>query len=383
MNVSPSLDLLKNGYKTTTQDVPLDPKEDSEESVQVDVDVDSMSVSELDALVNDYNVIVPANWLQKVGDSKKMTLSQKRNYLKTIYGSEEVEEESAEDPTPAQESSSETEGSLEVDHGVEEPPLEVEPTTKEVKQASTEITEAAPAGEVVVANEFTDAVYEIESLNEDTAKKLVYSLSDQAGFTQFKLGGVFSMIQSKSWFSPYDTFQQWVEQEYGVKYRKALYLIGIYNTLSAQSIPWDKVKDLGWTKLSVLCPVLNEDNFDKWIAHAENNTVKALSVLVKEAQGSGSQAQITDEPSDTVSKTFKLHEDQNETVTNALSKSKDVSGTSYDTVALEHICLDYLNNGGGQPTVHSVSTCLVSMGLEKSLEALDTAFPKVSFSVVD
>ena len=66
-------------------------------------------------------------------------------------------------------------------------------------------------------------------------------------------------------------------------------------------------------------------------------------------------------------KNFKFHDDQNETVEAALDKAKKVSGTQHDSVAFEHICLDYL---GG----HTMAQQLKTVGPESSAKAVKSAF---------
>ena len=46
--------------------------------------------------------------------------------------------------------------------------------------------------------------------------------------------------------------------------------------------------------------------------------------------------------SNTVKKAFKLHPDQKEIVEAALKDAKSISGTKFDTVALEYVCQGYM-----------------------------------------
>ena len=57
--------------------------------------------------------------------------------------------------------------------------------------------------------------------------------------------------------------------------------------------------------------------------------------------------------SNTVYKTFKLHEDQKEIVEGALGLAKQKSGTAVDTVALELICQQFMGTGIMYPTLKS------------------------------
>ncbi len=333
------------------------------EEEEVTVDVDKMTVPELDALVQEHEIEVPAHWWKKVGDDKKMTGPQKKAWLKEQFEEDDGEAEEAEPETAAEDAP--------------------EPTTEAAKEASKEIATVKPSkqGEVMEPDELSDMVHEIENLKEKEARALAAELNEHAEFTFFKLGGVLSVIQANGWFSPYTSFRDYVEQEHGIHYRKAMYLVGIYNDMTAQSIPWAKVKHLGWTKMSVLSPILTADNLDEWVKLAGEHNVPTLTEMVKKAKQSesGTKELSSDTSSATVTtKTFKLHEDQKETVEAALSKAKDDSGTDVDTVALEFICLDFL---GSKKKAKPIAEQLKDAGIDAALEALNAAFPDTDFSV--
>ena len=75
---------------------------------------------------------------------------------------------------------------------------------------------------------------------------------------------------------------------------------------------------------------------------------------------------------------FKLHEDQRQMMEAALEKAKADIGTTYDTVALEHICIDYM----GAPTKQIDPVALMQkLGLKPTVEAINAAFPDVNISI--
>lgn len=348
----------------------------SEDDEEVTVDVDKMTIPELDALVKEHGIEVPETWWKQVEGVKKMTGPEKKAWLKEQFEDDGSEAEEAADPAPVEKAPEPAPAKAE-----EKAP---EPTTKAAKKASKEIAQAkAPAkGEIVEPDELSDMVHEIENLKEKEARALAAELNEHAEFTFFKLGGVLSVIQANGWFTPYPTFRDFVEQEHGIHYRKAMYLVGIYNDMTAQSIPWKKVKHLGWTKMSVLSPILTPENLGEWIALAEQTNVPTLTEMVKKAKlsANGTSNQLPNEASSAtvVTKTFKLHEDQKETVEAALSKAKEDSGTDVDTVALEFICLDFL---GSKKKAKPLSDQLKDAGIDAALEALNAAFPNTDFSV--
>lgn len=83
----------------------------------------------------------------------------------------------------------------------------------------------------------------------------------------FTLGGVLSHIQRYNLhctlgYSGTSDFQQYIEQELGVKYRKARYLISIYECFSKLGLDEQRLSAMGWSKAKELVRVVNKDNFD-------------------------------------------------------------------------------------------------------------------------
>lgn len=189
---------------------------------------------------------------------------------------------------------------------------------------------------------------EIENVKDaQTAVQCVHDLQAQQGFSNFKLGGYLSLIQTKAWFGDHPTFKAFIESETDLDYRKAMYLISIYNGLVEADIAWEKVAVLGWTKLKELVGVLNKDNVDDWVEKAKSSTVLQLMADIQAHKKSANESNggTDSEPAaDSIvsTLTFKVHEDQKETVNAAIEKAMKATGTDSKTVAMEHIALDYL-----------------------------------------
>ncbi len=166
-----------------------------------------------------------------------------------------------------------------------------------------------------------------------------------------------------------------METKYGIGYRKAIYWIEIYNRLSNSGIPWEKVKDLGWTKLQIIAVVLTPENVEEWVSVAKSQNTVTLIETVKNAKAKNAQQAITDDSSKTVTTmSFKVHTDQKATIDAAIEKAKSQSGTAAGTVALEFICLDFL--GGA-----SLSERLKKAGPEAAFKAIEAAFPSYNVEV--
>lgn len=199
------------------------------------------------------------------------------------------------------------------------------------------------------SSEQQDVIQEVSSVVEGLGQKGALEFADKLveaeGLNQFRLGGVLSVINVEGWYAAegYETFREYVEARFGMKYRKAMYLIQIYDALVESGVAWAKVEHLGWSKLKELAGLLTPENVDEWVEIAEPKTVMELieyirSLASKEEPASGDEST----PISTMS--FKVHDDQKETIEAALDKSMKASGSEHKAVGLEMICLDFLGS---------------------------------------
>lgn len=198
------------------------------------------------------------------------------------------------------------------------------------------------------ADVLVDVATEVESLNQTKAFTLVDELVRESGLSEFRLGGVLAHIQDEAskeggeaWLDGHDSFRGLVEARFNLHYRKAMYLINIYKHLVEKQIPWNAVKDVGWTKLKELAAILTQKNVETWVGRAKKMTTMQLQEAVKKAQHKGSDA--TETPS-VSTLTLKVHKDQKEVIREAMDKAKVESKTDVDTVAMTNICQAYLGN---------------------------------------
>lgn len=366
MATAASLSLLKGGKAAVEEELTKETENPAAEAAGADdeevvVDVDTMSSEELDSLVTDNEIETPAEWSGWDADAK-------RAWLKEQF------EETTEDAPTAEPAKEEPKA----EEPKEEPKAaKKKPAAKKTTSKAVATKDKAKEGQVEVPGEdvLSDLVHEIENMNEKSARSAVTALSNETEMTSFKLGGVLSVIQANGWYEPYASFREYVEKELGMHYRKATYWVSIYNHLVEAKVPWEKVKGLGWTKLKEIAEVLTLENVDEWVKIAQSQTTLQLIETVKAHKSAGAPKAVEDQAAKTVTTmTFKVHEDQKETVKSAIEKAKGDSGTTVDTAALEFICLDYL---GGQ----SMSQKLQKLGLEAALEALEKAFPNTNITV--
>lgn len=241
---------------------------------------------------------------------------------------------------------------------------------------------------------FVKVAKETENLTEKQAFEQVRELAADIEQNSFRLGGVLAVILDKGYVGEYDNFKSLVQDRFGIHYRKAMYLINIYTNLVQKQIPWSVVKDLGWTKLKELAPILTQKNAESWAKRAKGLTVLQLQEAVRKALGKGGDA--SNKGGGNVGTiTFKVHDDQRDTIREALDKAKKETKTEVDTVALTNICTAY--NGGAvevelsekakgkEPTKKEKQATLkalfTDLGYRPVLKVFEEVFPNIDLTV--
>jgi hypothetical protein len=248
----------------------------------------------------------------------------------------------------------------------------VEGTVEKVKAKTKKA--AAP----VITDEIVATAHTVENLDKDHAFSMARELIEQEGKNDFVLGGILSRIQEAGFWENqgYESFRKFVEDDLSMGYRKAVYLIGIYNGLVESGVPWDAVKELGWTKLKELSGILTIDNVIDWVAKAKDMTVLQLQEAIKASKGivtDDGTGEITGEVQNLSTVTFKVHEDQKAIVLEAIEKAKGDIKSEFPAVAMTHICTSYLETSTGKKKgkVMSLLELASTKSLDDILEVVD------------
>lgn len=383
-----SLELLKKGASKMAEAKPAVAVVDEN---TVEIDPSKMTAEQIDEIVEAYSVPTPEEW-------DEFDLTQKRAFLQA-FAEENGEAQDAPEfteqdgPYVAAAGSAAGEGLANDPNNPaaataigEEPKTTSEAVDKAFKGSGMVQTTGKGKGkgkkkgtavakaDAIVEGEIIDKgdvivsiVHEIENMDDKDLKDVVGKLYDTNDKNRFKLGGVLSVIFNKELYKP-QTFNDFVEENYGIDWRSARYLIEVYKAIVNSKMSWEKAKEIGWTKIMKIGKVLTADNADNWIALASTNTVKQLEKIIKNS----TKPLLTDgsegEDKPTTSKTFKLHDGQIEVVLAALEKAKNVSGTEVDSVALEYVCNDFLGS-------YTPAQLLQAIGFDQAMEAMKSAYP--------
>lgn len=200
-----------------------------------------------------------------------------------------------------------------------------------------------PAGEDEGEGDLVELEGEDESVlaivhGEEDIIAAAQGLEAEAATSEYRLGGVLRHILKTKAYLEVEGGQEYAEPGgfklflshfFNIDYRKAMYLIQIYEafTLAGIEDPAGAVAKIGWTKASKIAgPMLAEGaNADDLITLAERNTVSDLSTVLTEQVKEG----VKKEGGEIVTRTtlkFRFLEDEAATVTSILDAVKEKYG---------------------------------------------------------
>lgn len=219
----------------------------------------------------------------------------------------------------------------------------VSPTDEPVAGPQSELVRAAIAS---VAGE--DA--------EDRAASLIAakSLVNRVDETYYTLGGVLSYIKDTGvykslGFDGKRGFADYVKAELGIDYRKAQYLIAVFDTVQEAGLNESRLSEIGWSKAIQIMRVgdvsmdrLGED-FDGLIEFAKANSRDDLITHIKTTyEGIATRAPSTGEGTKVNTLTFKASAEEAEQMERALANAKRLAGSDDANAALRYILNDWM-----------------------------------------
>jgi hypothetical protein len=141
----------------------------------------------------------------------------------------------------------------------------------------------------------------------------------------------------------YGNFRDYVEDDLGIKYRRAKYYVEVASLIASHDIGIAQAKAIGWSKLKELPLVLESKNKKEWLKKAERMTVKELreAVLAKIA-GRGKQPG----KSETVRIAVVVDLADGNIITEAIERGQQVGGLGNTGEALSFVCGQWLETLG-------------------------------------
>ena len=227
-----------------------------------------------------------------------------------------------------------------------------EKKAKKVKEVEEEVEDE-------VGFKKTESVKAILKLHGEEPLLAAKDLAETKERTIFTLGGVLAFIKRNDSFKTmlnkdgvqiYQDglagFNSYVKDELGIESRSAAYYVDLYEMFS-QVTTESKIAKIGWTKLRELLPLresITTKNVDEWLDKAKTSTTAELHEKVtKTLVDAGEEVHGNRVTAQQTKLTYVVHEDQANTVAEALRKAKDIMGDdTSDSAALVYILSEWM-----------------------------------------
>ena len=223
---------------------------------------------------------------------------------------------------------------------------------------------------------------EIENMEPEHVVGEIHRIVSSMDSQEIHLGGLLHKAkQEKLWKGSYDSLADFFSKEFGIEYRKAMYMIAIYRDLTSSGVPWSTVSGIGWSKLKEISGILNQGNAVEIVGIVEPLTIHQTRAWVQaygqvqedEKDGGGEEAKTP--PSDVEVQdishfSLNLFKDQKEMVYKALDQAKDQLGSKDLPSALDAVCQSYLA-GGDHVAAGDVQDVSATDALKSAIRQVD------------
>lgn len=197
------------------------------------------------------------------------------------------------------------------------------------KTGSAQVSKVKQSRQEVVRAEIKDKYAAIESGYVDLSKLL-----HEAYYKEYHI----------EW--GYEDFRGYCGAELDVNYRKAMYLIEIWDKVKKFNLPVKDVEKLGWTKMKDIASVIDEKNAKEWMKKAKEMTSRDLTEAVKISRKKDTGD--TTVPSITTL-TLRMSEAEANIILDAIDEAKKLCESDNAVVALGMICQDWSEQRSVEP----------------------------------
>ncbi len=195
----------------------------------------------------------------------------------------------------------------------------------------------------------------VEASDTSSALLAAKSLINRVDETYYTLGGVLAFIKDEGIYKSigYDGkrgFADYCSAELGTEYRKAQYLIGLFEKVQAAGLNEKRLGEIGWSKASQIIRVGNvsleklSEDFDGLVDFAKEHTRDELISHIKTTyEGIESRTPRTNTGEQVAVSTFvfKLAADAASAAERALGAAKNLAGSDDLSEAFKYICDDW------------------------------------------
>lgn len=199
-------------------------------------------------------------------------------------------------------------------------------------------------GLVVLANEDAEVLALIESA--DDICELAHDKVEEADAIDYQLGGILYHVRISGAYKDLHEdyagnkgFDAYCENELGIKYRKAMYLIEIYTAFCQFGISGQVVAEHGWTKCMEIARVMTEDNADELVELAAESSVTELKDAISETYAK--KGSDTREKVKRIGFKFRLPEESGNTIQAYLEQAGQELGVDDVSQVFEQIVTEW------------------------------------------
>lgn len=151
----------------------------------------------------------------------------------------------------------------------------------------------------------------------------------------------------------YDSFTEYCQEELGMHYRKARYLVTVAEAVRRSKVSWDDVVGIGWTSMRAIARVMTYKTAEDWLEKARNHTADELNELVR-----NSLSGVDPGEPKVVSVQLRMNEDESSIIMDAVDRAKEITGSNSTVAALEHICYSWIQQSAEGPKKVTLETVL-------------------------
>lgn len=189
--------------------------------------------------------------------------------------------------------------------------------------------------------------------NAIAAAKRLMETSEKTGYT---LGGVLAVISRQKLYEtlkvkgefPYaghKGFEAFCVEYLNCRYRKAQYLIGIYEAFTNAGLTEAKIGSIGWTKARELVSILNAEpeSAETWLELAKTSSTEEVADAVKARLTKiGAKQHGNTKTVRSVVCRFTVHADEGKVIEEALAMAKEQADTDDDSKAFAYIVKEWM-----------------------------------------
>jgi hypothetical protein len=173
---------------------------------------------------------------------------------------------------------------------------------------------------------------------------------------EVQMGEYYLLWDNQTTGERYKSFEEYCEEEFRCKIRKAQYLVKIHDVLvMGYKIPADELRELGWSKAKELAStdLLTSENAMEWVDRAKDLSWRKLVQVIEQEENARDgieeeepeedEEEGGDEEEEKMSSlSFKLYQEQKENVLVAIELAKKLIGSDKKGHLLDSICSEYI-----------------------------------------